>query len=82
MEAASSGIPVIFRDLEEYRLLYENPYLKADGNEQFIQLVRRMIREKEFYRQGVEISNQLLSQFDKDRIREKFIALYEMLSAN
>jgi len=82
MEAASSGIPVIFRDLEEYRLLYENPYLKAAGNEQFIHLVRRMIREKEFYSKGVEISKQLLTQFDKEKIREKFITLYESLPAN
>lgn len=82
LEAAASGLPVIFRDLEEYKLLYENPYLKATGNDQYIQMVRRMIRDKDFYRQGVEISNRLLTQFDKERIREKFIALYESLSMN
>jgi len=82
MEAAASGIPVIFRDLEEYRLLYENAYLKARDNDQFIGLVRRMIRDKEFYGQGVDVSHQLLTQFDKEKIREKFIALYESLSAN
>jgi hypothetical protein len=41
-----------------------------------------MIRDKEFYGQGVDVSHQLLTQFDKEKIREKFIALYESLSAN
>jgi len=82
LEAAASGIPVIFSDIEEYKLLYENPYLKAAGYDQFVQMVRRMIGDKEFYRQGVDISNQLITQFDKEIIREKFIALYKSLSVN
>jgi 1,2-diacylglycerol-3-alpha-glucose alpha-1,2-galactosyltransferase len=31
IEAAASGIPVIYRDIEEYKSLYENPYLKTDS---------------------------------------------------
>lgn len=29
LEAAVSGMPVIYRDLKEYESLYKNPYLKA-----------------------------------------------------
>lgn len=82
IEAAACGMPVIFRDIEEYRSLYENPYLKAATTEEFIMLTKRMIVDKEFYNEGLKISEQLLSQFDKDQIREKLISIYKDLFYN
>lgn len=82
MEAAANGIPVIFRDLEEYRLLYENPFLKAGNNEDFAVMVKRMISDKKFYEEGIEISQRLLTQFEKEIIREKFVTLYKSLLFN
>jgi 1,2-diacylglycerol-3-alpha-glucose alpha-1,2-galactosyltransferase len=82
MEAAASGIPVIFRDLEEYKLLYENPFLKAGNKEQFIDMVKRMMSEKKYYNDGIEISHRLLAQFEKEIIREKLVTLYKSLLLN
>jgi 1,2-diacylglycerol-3-alpha-glucose alpha-1,2-galactosyltransferase len=79
VEAAASGMPVIYRDIEEYRSLYENPYLKASTTEEFIELTRRMINDKEFYYEGLKISEQIISQFNKDLIREKLLRVYESL---
>jgi 1,2-diacylglycerol-3-alpha-glucose alpha-1,2-galactosyltransferase len=79
LEAAASGIPVIFRDLKEYKLLYQNPYLKANDNDEFIALTRKMMNDKEFYNEGVRISTQLLTQFEKETIREQLISLYRSL---
>jgi 1,2-diacylglycerol-3-alpha-glucose alpha-1,2-galactosyltransferase len=82
IEAAACGMPVIYRDIEEYKFLYENPYLKASTTEEFIRLTRRMIYEKEFYDDGLKISEQLLRQFDKDQIREKLLNIYKDLLSN
>ncbi|MFZ0281611.1 MAG: glycosyltransferase family 4 protein [Bacteroidales bacterium] len=82
LEAAASGMPVIFRDIEEYKLLYENPYLKAKNTNEFISLTRRMINDKEFYNEGLKISEVFLIQFDKNIIREEFINLYRSLLNN
>jgi 1,2-diacylglycerol-3-alpha-glucose alpha-1,2-galactosyltransferase len=79
IEAAACGMPVIYRDIEEYKSLYENPYLKAATKEEFISLTKRMIDDKEFYNEGLKISKQLLMQFDKDQIREKLLSIYEDL---
>jgi 1,2-diacylglycerol-3-alpha-glucose alpha-1,2-galactosyltransferase len=76
LEAAASGIPVIFRDLPEYRLLYEHPYLAAGNNNEFISLVRKMMSDPEFYTQGQQMSSKLLKQFDKGAITEKLVGLY------
>jgi 1,2-diacylglycerol-3-alpha-glucose alpha-1,2-galactosyltransferase len=82
LEAAASGIPVIFRDLEGYKQLYENPYLKARDKEEFILLIERMINDRNFYNKGLEISEQLIKQFDKEKIRGELIDLYNGLINN
>jgi 1,2-diacylglycerol-3-alpha-glucose alpha-1,2-galactosyltransferase len=82
IEAAACGMPVIYRDIEEYKSLYLNPYLNAGTVDEFISLTRRMIGDKEFYNQGLVISQQLLVQFDKDIIREKMIYVYRSLLNN
>jgi 1,2-diacylglycerol-3-alpha-glucose alpha-1,2-galactosyltransferase len=82
LEAAASGIPVIFKDIEVYKLLYENPYLKASNTEQFVVLIKRMMNDKDFYKEGLSISNKLVTQFDKKKIREEFISLYKSLLLN
>ena len=82
IEAAACGMPVIFRDIEEYKSLYENPYLKAGNIEEFIALTRRMISDKEFYEEGLKISEQLIRQFNKEIIRNKLLNLYQNLMNN
>jgi len=79
IEAAACGMPVIYRDIEEYRSLYENTYLKAGNKEEFIILTKRMIHDKSYYNEGLEISERLLKQFDKDIIRTKLIDIYQGL---
>jgi 1,2-diacylglycerol-3-alpha-glucose alpha-1,2-galactosyltransferase len=80
VEAAASGMPVIYRDIDEYRSLYENYYLKARNREEFVTLTRRMIHDSQFYAEGLEISERLLTQFDKEIIRNKLIDIYQSLS--
>lgn len=82
IEAAACGMPVIYRDIEEYRSLYENPYLKASDKKEFISMTKRMIHDREFYNEGLNISQQLLIQFDKDLIRKKLINVYQSLLNN
>ena len=76
MEAAACGMPVVYRDLREYELLYDNPYLKAADTEGFIQLTRRLIQDDAFYNKGLKISQQLITQFEKNEIRKAFLSLY------
>ena len=79
IEAAACGMPVIYRDIEEYKLLYKYPYIKAGSTAEFISLTKRMIEDREFYNEGLRISEQLLIQFDKEIIRQKLISVYKSL---
>jgi len=79
IEGAASGLPVIFRDISEYHSLYEYPYMKASSTEEFIQLTRKMLSNRDFFEQGKTISKLLITQFDKDVVREKLLRIYHGL---
>jgi 1,2-diacylglycerol-3-alpha-glucose alpha-1,2-galactosyltransferase len=79
IEAAASGMPVVYRNITEYELLYRNEYLKADDVGQFLSHVKRLMGDKEEYSKGLEISRKLITQFEKNEIRHKLIELYDSL---
>ena len=70
IEAAASGMPVIYRDLEEYETLYNHTYLKAGDNEAFVNWIKKMKADPNEYARGLEISEKLITQFDKNEIRK------------
>jgi 1,2-diacylglycerol-3-alpha-glucose alpha-1,2-galactosyltransferase len=40
LEAAASGLPVVFRDIQEYRQLYKRPYISAGNTKEFVRVAR------------------------------------------
>jgi 1,2-diacylglycerol-3-alpha-glucose alpha-1,2-galactosyltransferase len=79
LEAAASGMPVVFRNISEYKSLYNREYLKADNNAQFIDHVKRMMKDRYEYNIGLEIAQSLIKQFEKNEIRKRLIELYNGL---
>ncbi|HEY5507076.1 MAG TPA: glycosyltransferase family 4 protein [Paludibacter sp.] len=80
IEAAACGMPVIFRDIEEYKSLYDYNYLKAATTNEFIEMTQQLMTDPTAYSNGLLISKQLITQFDKDKIREKLVNLYARLN--
>jgi 1,2-diacylglycerol-3-alpha-glucose alpha-1,2-galactosyltransferase len=82
LEAAACSLLVIFRNLPEYALLYTHPYMKADSTAEFIELTGRLASDESFYQMGRALSLQLISQFDKNNIRDKLMQVYQSLVLN
>ena len=82
IEGASAGLPVVFRDLAEYRQLYQNPYLKASNNEEFINIVYELYTNRQKYHEAVKISSELITQFEKENIKKELLNIYMQLLSN
>lgn len=80
IEGAAAGLPVVFRDIEEYRHLYDHTYLKASTTQDFIVITRELMADRLVFADAVVLSKQLVTQFDRERIREKLIGLYQRLN--
>ncbi len=80
IEAAACGMPVIYRDIREYTLLYEQPYLKAKTTPAFIELTKKLLHDSSFYDQGLQISSEMVKQFEQEKIRHELIKMYQGLS--
>ncbi|HMG13888.1 MAG TPA: glycosyltransferase, partial [Saprospiraceae bacterium] len=80
IEAAAFGMPVIYRDIEEYSTLYEYPYLKAKTNEEFIVLIKRLSEDECFYQEAYDLSTNLIKQFEKEEIYKKILNVYSELT--
>lgn len=77
VEAAASGMPVMYRDLREYKLLYKNEYFKGTTHDHFVHWITKLSSNQSFYEQGLAISKKLISQFEKETIRKQLINLYQ-----
>jgi 1,2-diacylglycerol-3-alpha-glucose alpha-1,2-galactosyltransferase len=82
LEAAAAGLPVVFRDIPEYTSLYSNPYLKAANTTEFIETTRKLLSDNSFYTTGVKMSAELISEFDKFKIKKDIINLYTGVLTN
>jgi 1,2-diacylglycerol-3-alpha-glucose alpha-1,2-galactosyltransferase len=82
IEGAAAGLPVVFRDIPEYRSLYEHYYLRADSTDSFIEITRKLMNDSAYRHHGKYLSKQLIIQFDKEAIREKLISLYQRVNSH
>jgi len=79
IEAAACGLPVVFRDLPEYRRLYQSPYLAAPDTPAFVEFVRRLHNDEAFRERAKGLSEALIRQFETTQVLEALDSVYETL---
>lgn len=79
IEAASAELPVIYRDLDEYKSLYTTAYLKASSNQEFKEQICRLFVDENFFSEAKENSRQIVKQFDEKYILKQILDLYNQL---
>jgi len=82
LEAAAAGLPVVYRELNEYNELYLAPYLKAKDTAEFTQLIKQLATDIAFRERAKQTSSQLIQQFEKEAIKQQLLKLYQEILQN
>ena len=76
IEAASCSLPLVLRDIKEYKLLYKNGYLPGDTVESFTMIIKKLLVDKDYYHHAKKDSRILSSKFSFDILADRLILLY------
>lgn len=79
IEAASCGLPLILRNLEEYRLLYKKGYFADHKNSEFKIHIKRLFSDRNLFEQQKKESLKLAQKFSYDALGNKLLKYYQNL---
>jgi 1,2-diacylglycerol-3-alpha-glucose alpha-1,2-galactosyltransferase len=75
VEAAAAGLPVLLRDLEQYRTTFHDWYAVADDGG-FVSAIERFARDRDFYEKEVSKSRKIANQYDSRAGAKRLVANY------
>ncbi|OGL23257.1 hypothetical protein A2791_00155 [Candidatus Saccharibacteria bacterium RIFCSPHIGHO2_01_FULL_46_30] len=78
LEAAASGLPVIVRNLPDYKDSFGDDVMQCDEDE-FVNSIRRLKRSKKVYAEWSEKSARIAERFDSTAAAERYVELYRNL---
>ncbi len=68
LEAASVDKPIVLRDLDLYKDILFNKYLKGNNNEEFSLLINKLKDDKDFYNEALENSKFISDYYSKENV--------------
>lgn len=74
--------PIILRDLDVYKEIFNNKYLKGKNNEDFIKNIRNLKDNKKLYDKYVNKSKSIKKMYNEKAIYKKWINLYKIIAKN
>lgn len=80
LEAANTEKPLVLRDLDTYKNIYNNNYLSGNNNDEFINHIRMLKDNKDEYRKYIKKSKNIKKMYDEKEIYIKWLNLYRTIS--
>lgn len=76
LEAVNLDKPMVLRDLDLYKNILFNQYLKGTDNEEFAALIRKLKEDPEFYAQAQEYSRKIADYYSRENVLKLWIDFY------
>ncbi|MDE5715533.1 MAG: glycosyltransferase family 4 protein [Anaeroplasmataceae bacterium] len=76
LEAASASKPIVLRDLDLYKDILWDNYLKGNDNDQFSKLICKLAEDLEFYKHCCQLSNQISTYYSKENVAKLWKDFY------
>lgn len=81
LESMNCALPVLVRDLPEYRPILFDHVLKGRSTEEFVQLLRQLKEEPDFYQRSAHAAYEGHERYSREAVGEKWKAFYEKVFA-
>jgi len=76
LEAAATGLPLVLRDLPEYKYLYGKSYIACQTREEFIAAIKLLTKNEKVFRKASKDSLQLAKKFSLEAVGKKLLQYY------
>lgn len=80
LEAANTLKPLVLRDLDTYKSVYFDNYLKGNNNEEFSTIIRDLKNNKKLYDNYVYKGKKIKDEYNEKKIYKKWLELYRKIS--
>ncbi|MCX5774248.1 MAG: glycosyltransferase family 4 protein [Fusobacteria bacterium] len=82
IEAASAKLPIILRDIEEYKDIFFDCYLKGKNNDEFVEIIKKLKTDKVLYSEYMEKADIIGAEYDVKTVTEKLVNAYKEVYQN
>lgn len=79
LEAMSSNVPVLLRNLDLYEEILDGYYVKEADNQGFIQAIQRLKTDENYYNEMLEKAKKGAAYYSEDRLAEIWYSFYQGL---
>ena len=80
LESMNANIPLLLRDLREYRPILFDYYLKGNSQVQFQEILRQLQQDKAFYQEACEKSKKGEQFYSKENVLQQWQAFYDKVA--
>lgn len=79
LEAISADTPILLRDLELYEDILFNKYLKGSNNEEFIEIIKKLKKDKKYYNEAKNNAIEVSKFYSKNHVLEMWKEFYNKI---
>lgn len=79
IEAAACGLPLVLRNLDEYKLLYQEGYFLANSDENFAKHIEKLFTNRAYYSLAKKNAINLSKKFSFETLGELLLGYYQTL---
>lgn len=79
IEAANTGKPIVLRDLDVFKNIFHDNYLKGNNDKEFSKILRELKDNKELYKTYSKKSDNIKKEYSEKNILKKWENLYKQL---
>lgn len=77
LEAAGSGLPIVLRDLEVYKKIFNSCYLSGTSIQDFMLIFRKLKNDINFYKEYESKSYKLFDMYNEEKAFRELKKIYE-----